>query len=215
MGRAALLRPLGDPACRTHARGHGQLAVQFPLDDELGHPSRSALVLGLRQRPHGAQRRAAVPPDEHESYRRLARRAAGFVALPIEEGGAQYEVLGFKLPAEYVYPSPPIPNVRVLDGELIVIAALFNVARLLGDSDLLRLFMTQVGSLAMQMESYRRPNGDLEFAMYIEDLPAHYRWDVWSALQILANASKDRRFSILARDFAKHVPDEWKESNGS
>ena len=152
---------------------------------------------------------------EHESYRRLARRAAGFVALPIEEGGAQYEVLGFKLPAEYVYPSPPIPNVRVLDGELIVIAALFNGARLLGDSDLLRLFMTQVGSLAMQMESYRRPNGDLEFAMYIEDLPAHYRWDVWSALQILANASKDRRFSILARDFAKHVPDERKESNGS
>lgn len=151
----------------------------------------------------------------HDRYRVLAQRAAGFLAVPIDEGGAQYDILGFKLPAEYIYPSPPLPNVRVLDGELIAVATLFNVARILGDSRILRLFMTQAGSLAMQLESYQRPDGNLEFAMYIEDLPLHYRWDVWSALQILANATKDRRFSDVALEFAKHIPQEWKDSRGS
>ena len=145
-----------------------------------------------------------------DRYATLARNAVAFIGLPVKHGGAQYDILGFKLPAEYVYPSPPIPNVRVLDGELIVAAALFDIARLLGDSELLRLFMTQVGSLAMQIESYLRPDGSLEFSMYIEEMPQHYRWDIWSALQVLGNVSKDRRFSIIAREYAKHIPQEWK-----
>lgn len=152
---------------------------------------------------------------DQQSYLELARKSAKYLSVSIDKGGAQYDILGFKLPAEYVYPSPPMPNVRVLDGELIVVASLFNVARLTGDSDLLRIFMTQAGSLAMQLESYQRPDGDLEFSMYIEDLPQHYRWDVWSALQILGNETKDRRFTRVARAFAKHIPQEWKDSEGS
>jgi hypothetical protein len=135
--------------------------------------------------------------------------------VPLAQGGSQYEISGFKLPAEYVYATPPLPNVRVLDGEMIAIVALFDTARLLGDSEILRLFMTQAGSLAMQLRSYQRPDGDLEFSMYMEDLPQHYRWDVWAALQVLANTAKDRRYSQVARAFARHIPREWREANGS
>lgn len=149
-----------------------------------------------------------------DRYRDLAVKAARFIGTPMSAGGGEYEVAGFRLPAEYIYNTPPLPNVRVLDGEMITVTSLYDTARLLADSEILNVFLRQSGSLAMQLESYTRPDGSLEFSMYINDMPQAYRWSVWSMLQVLANQSKDRRFADVARNYAAHVPQDWKEANG-
>jgi hypothetical protein len=70
-------------------------------------------------------------------YRELAESAYKFLTLPMAEGGAHYTVDGFPFLAEYAYTSPPLPNLRVLDGELIACVCLLNTATLLGDSEML------------------------------------------------------------------------------
>ncbi|KCB47964.1 D-glucuronyl C5-epimerase family protein [Bordetella hinzii] len=140
-----------------------------------------------------------------EKYRQLALASLRYLDLPVQDGGAKYTVSGFQLPAEYVYPSPPIPNVRVLDGELIAAVATYNAARLLGNSWALALFQRQAYSLAMQMDFYTRKDGRMLFATYVEEMPEHYQWILWSNLQALGNITKDRRFSDTADRLKPHI----------
>lgn len=148
----------------------------------------------------------------HHDYLDTAVRAARFVGEPIERGGAEYMVAGFRLPAEYVYRDAP--NVRVLDGEIISLVYLYDVVRLTGDRATLEIFLRQSMSLAMQLPFYRNPDGSYLFAAYVEAMPEHYNWTIWMALQILANATKDRRFTDAARDIRRHIPDKDCASNG-
>ncbi|KAA5926346.1 hypothetical protein F1536_12395 [Achromobacter xylosoxidans] len=140
-----------------------------------------------------------------EKYRQLALASLRYLDLPIQDGGARYSVSGYQLPAEYVYPSPPIPNVRVLDGELIAAVATYNAARMLGDSWALTLFQRQAYSLSMQLDFYTRKDGRMLFATYVEEMPDHYQWILWSNLQALGNITKDRRFSDTADRLKPHV----------
>ena len=71
------------------------------------------------------------------SYREAAQRGSAFLRRPMTDGGAFYVADGFKYVAEYCYPAPPIPNYRVLDGELCSLVFLYNAALMLRDSDLL------------------------------------------------------------------------------
>lgn len=144
-----------------------------------------------------------------EKYRVMARAATRFITTPMKNGGAEYMVDGFRLPAEYVYPTPPMPNVRVLDGELGVATALYNAAQLLGDSEMLRQSMAYFGSLAMNLEGYLKEDGGLWFASYIENMPEGYGWPMWAMLQNAAVITKDRRFTEYARRFTPFVKQRW------
>lgn len=149
-----------------------------------------------------------------ERYAQLARDAMEFVTHPLTEGGAEYEVSGFHFPMEYHYPTHGVPNTRVLDGELIAVVSLYNTARLLGDSEMMRDFFRQGASLAMNMSMYEQEDGRLLFAMYVEQMPHQYQWVMWSNLMTLANIMKDRRFFELAQGVRPHISEFWCNANG-
>ena len=65
-----------------------------------------------RPRSSGLDAVSIVPPDSQERYKQLAHEATQFVVTPISKGGSEYDIQGFRLPAEYVYATPPLPNVR-------------------------------------------------------------------------------------------------------
>lgn len=140
-------------------------------------------------------------------YATIARDAMAFITTPIDKGGAEYDIGGFRLPAEYVYETPPLPNIRVLDGEFGVAIAIYNGARLLGDSRMLQTSLKYFASLAMQMESYTSSDGDLQFSQYIEKMPDGYRWPMWALIQNAGLITKDRRFSDVARRLTKFIPE--------
>lgn len=140
-----------------------------------------------------------------EHYRELAQKAARYIGLPVEQGGSEYDVSGFKLPAEYVYSFKDTPNIRVIDGELITTVLLYNAARLLGDWEMLWIAARHAMSIAMQLEFFKNADGSLMFAAYVEKMPAHYGWTVWANLQVLANISKDRRFLAAANALRSHI----------
>ena len=54
----------------------------------------------------------------------------------------------------------------------------------------------------MQLDSYTKPDGDLQFSQYIETMPLGYRWPMWALLQNAGLITKDRRFA----DAAKRMP---------
>lgn len=149
-----------------------------------------------------------------ERYRDLAMRAGRYVGLSVEKGGAEYEVSGFRLPAEYVYDFRRTPNIRVLDGEIITLIGLYNAARLLADWDLYDIFLRQSSSLAMQLQFFKKDDGTLNFSAYVENMPEHYLRDVWVGLLILGNETKDRHFINSAAALKPHIPAKWCEANG-
>lgn len=149
-----------------------------------------------------------------EKYSAMARAATRFITTPINKGGAEYAIDGFRLPAEYVYPTPPMPNVRVLDGELGVAIALYNAAIMLGDSEMLRQSTAYFASLAMNLEGYLKEDGGLWFASYMENMPEGYGWPMWALLQNAAIITKDRRFTEYARRFTPFVTARWCEQYG-
>jgi hypothetical protein len=152
---------------------------------------------------------------KNESYKTLAIQSADFLGYPITKGGAEFDVSGFKLPAEYVYNTPPLPNIDIIDGEFIALTTLYNTARLLGDSHLLNLFMKQAASLSMQLSYFEQPNGNLYFSRYIEEMPLTYKWLMWSNLQAFANIMKDRRLLIVAQKLHPNIPEDWAKMNGN
>ncbi|MCG2643574.1 MULTISPECIES: D-glucuronyl C5-epimerase family protein [Bradyrhizobium] len=149
-----------------------------------------------------------------DKYKALAEDAFKFIRTPIAQGGAEYEVAGLRLPAEYVYPTPPIPNVRVFDGELDTAIAIFDAARLLGNSDMLRISARYFASLSMQLDLYTAPDGDLRFSMYGGTMPDGYRWPMWAMLQAAGIISKDRRFTEAARRLTPFVGKAWCDQYG-
>ncbi|MCP4559928.1 MAG: hypothetical protein GY837_05320 [Bosea sp.] len=149
-----------------------------------------------------------------DKYRAMAQAATRFITTPMSKGGAEYTIDGFRLPAEYVYAAPPMPNVRVLDGELGVAIALYNAARLLGDSEMLRQSTAYFAGLAMNLEGYLKEDGGLWFASYIENMPEGYGWPMWALLQNAAIITKDRRFTEYARRFTPFVTQRWCEQYG-
>ncbi|WFU35756.1 D-glucuronyl C5-epimerase family protein [Bradyrhizobium brasilense] len=149
-----------------------------------------------------------------DEYKTLAGEAFSFIKTPISSGGSEYDVSGFKLPAEYVYPTPPTPNVRVLDGELAASIAIYNASRLLGDSEMLRVSFRYLASLAMQLDLYTTANGDLRFSMYGGSMPDGYRWPMWAMLQEAAIITKDRRFTEAARKLTPFIGKAWCDQYG-
>ncbi|WP_421790296.1 D-glucuronyl C5-epimerase family protein [Hyphobacterium sp.] len=149
-----------------------------------------------------------------ERYAQLARDAMAFVTTPLDEGGAEYEVSGFHFNMEYYYPVHGVPNTRVIDGEMIAVVSLYNAARLLEDSEMMRQFFRQGASLAMNLSLYEQEDGRLLFAAYVEQMPHQYQWVMWSNLMTLANIMKDRRFFEWAQGVRPHISDFWCESNG-
>ncbi|MFC1610911.1 D-glucuronyl C5-epimerase family protein [Myxococcota bacterium] len=139
----------------------------------------------------------------------LARRAFDFVGGRIDRGGATYEIDGFVLPAEYVYPTPPLPNIRILDGELMTAIDTYNTAVVLGDSDLLRLAARYGASLAAQLSSYETEEGFLQNARYpwLVDDPTYLK-AMQHAARTLAAIHKDRIFAEQARHW-KLAPGVW------
>ena len=147
-------------------------------------------------------------------YKDLALKAGRFVGIPIEQGGAEYQVSGFRLPAEYVYDVRRSPNIRVLDGEILTLIGLYNAARLLSSWELYEIFVRQAFSIAMQLDFYTNDDGSLIFAAYLEEMPEHYVITVWRSLQVLGNITKDRRFLRSAQKLRPHIPAKWCEANG-
>lgn len=145
-----------------------------------------------------------------ERYKDIAEKAIRYIGTCWKKGGAEYEVSGFRLPAEYVYKFDETPNIRVLDGELLTIVYTYNAARLLGNWNGLQISVRQAMSIAMQLPLFTKSDGSLLFAMYIEEMPKHYQWVVWSCLQVLANIMKDRRFVGAARALEPHIPEYWR-----
>lgn len=82
-------------------------------------------------------------------HRNLAMKAAAWTFLPLERGGARYEVAGFPHVAEYVYDD--VPNLRVLDGELASAVALYNVAVILRDGPMLRQVARIIAGLSVEL----------------------------------------------------------------
>lgn len=129
-------------------------------------------------------------------------------------GGAEYRDRGFRFPAEYIYGTPPLPNVRVLDGELLVVNFLFNSARLVGDSETLQIAIRHGVSLNQAMDYYENEDGTLMFASYVEKMPEGYSWLLWSKLQSISGLIKHPRMRDLAEGMARHVPQKWCDTNG-
>ena len=139
------------------------------------------------------------------NYRKMAHDASIFISKSISDGGSEYNIDGFRFPAEYVYPTPPLPNVRVLDGELGVAISLYNAARIIGDSKMLSDSIAYFASIAMNLEGYLKEDGDLSFAYYFETMPEGYRWPMWALLQNAALITKDRRFTEYASRITKFI----------
>ena len=149
-----------------------------------------------------------------ERYKELSLKAGRYVGLAIEQGGAEYRVSGFRLPAEYVYQVERTPNIRVLDGEVITIIGMYNAASLLSSWELYEVFVRQAFSLAMQLQFFSNDDGSLIFATYLEKMPEHYIRDIWAGLLIIANMTKDRTFLKSANALRPHIPAEWCQSLG-
>ena len=132
-------------------------------------------------------------------YRDAAQRGAAFLRRPLFEGGAFYVSDGFKYIAEYCYPAPPIPNYRVLDGELCSLIFLYNAALMLADSELLAFALELAPGLARELDLFCAVDGLPIFGMDGQPMNPTYMWQLWMSLQLLANAFKDRRFADHAR----------------
>lgn len=147
-------------------------------------------------------------------YRQLAIDATKMLDVSLEKGGAEYTIDGFRFPAEYVYNTPPMPNVRVIDGEYGTAIALYNAARLLDDSHMLRIAARHLVGLAANLPLFTQPDGSMMFSMYVENMPPHYQWMMWTLLQVSGNALKDRSFLEAAKRMKGSVPEQWCKSNG-
>ena len=140
----------------------------------------------------------------------VVKKAVAFLALETSRGGAGYEIDGYPHIAEYVYATPPIPNYRVLDGELCSVVFLFNAATLLADSTLLAYSHRLAGGLANGLNLLSsRGDGLPYFGMDGQAMNPDYMWQLWMTLQLLANAFKDRSFSQRARDWRCGVPQHY------
>jgi hypothetical protein len=139
-------------------------------------------------------------------HRAAALKAIGFLRRPMHAGGALYDIDGFSHVAEYCYASPPIPNYRVLDGEICSLVFLYNAALLLDDPSVMRFAMELVPGLARALDFFADPEGLPLFGMDGQPMNPTYMWQLWMSLQLLANAFKDRRFAVHAERWRHGIP---------
>jgi hypothetical protein len=135
-----------------------------------------------------------------EAYRDLALKAVRFLQTPTRDGGALYYVGHFPHLAEYVYPSPPLPNVRVLDGEMIAVICVHDIAVLLRDSALLNLSMRLVASLSTDLDGATTHDGKILNARYpwlVDNVNYLNGMKVWAIM--LGEIGKDLRFLEFAQ----------------
>jgi hypothetical protein len=176
--------------------------------DSLAWPYRFEFVTnwGIRLRPpwyssYANAAFAAVAALMHEltgeaRYREISERAARFILVH-----GIYEVDGRPLPAEYIYDFRVMPNIRVLDGELITIRLLHLTAVLLRDVGLLDRVREFGEAISTELPYYTLPEtGAPLFSAYFEErLPPTYGWYLWVNVQILANLMNDRQPLETAR----------------
>jgi hypothetical protein len=139
-------------------------------------------------------------------WRDMARGAVAYLKLPSHEGGAAYGIEGFHYIAEYVYRMPPIPNYRVLDGELCSPQYLHNAGLLLDDPQLVAFAHRLACGLIAPLRLLRRADGAPLYGMDGRDMDPNYMWQLWMCLQLLAAMTKDRAFAKIARDWKAFVP---------
>lgn len=201
-----MLRAYAVPKCNELRNGSIAWPYEFdfkmPWGTKLNKPWYSGYANAAML---GALACASVLCDERE-YAELARGAARFLQLPMDLGGAMYECDGFRYIAEYVYKSPPIPNYRVLDGELCSVVYIYNAALLLGDSLLLRLAIQLAAGIAASIPLFTSTRGLPVFGMDGQAMNPNYMWQLWVTLQLLGNAFKDRTFSEFAKDWYQGIP---------
>lgn len=143
---------------------------------------------------------------ENAVYKDIATRGLDFLRLPMNAGGALYESDGFRFVAEYCYASPPIPNYRVLDGELCSVIFLYNAALLLGDARTLDFVLELGPGLANVLDMFCARDGLPAFGMDGQAMTPDYMWQLWVTLQLLANIFKDRRFTNHAKRWRAEIP---------
>lgn len=101
-----------------------------------------------------------------QRYAELARKAVNWLKLPMEHGGALYRNEGFVFVAEYAYRSPPLPNIRVLDGEMMAAVSTFNTAAMLQDPEMARFAVQLAYSLVAQLDLFTAKDGRIMNARY-------------------------------------------------
>lgn len=142
-------------------------------------------------------------------WKDLARGALGYLHLPSEKGGAAYWIDGFQFSAEYAYRTAPIPNYRVLDGELCSPQYLYNAGLLLDEPEIVSLAHRLACGLTAPLRLLRRSDGAPLFGMDGQDMNPNYMWQLWMCLQLLAAMTKDRTFAKLARDWRPFIPESF------
>lgn len=145
-----------------------------------------------------------------EDYRELVLSTMRYLRAPMSGGGAGYDVNGFPHIAEYAYPSPPLPNIRVLDGELISALCVAGCAALLRDTDLTRYAAALCAGLAAGLDSFTTVDGLILNARYpwlVED--EGYTQVMVNCAAQLHRLTKDRAFDRAAKTW--RVSDEhWR-----
>lgn len=142
-------------------------------------------------------------------YHDIVIRGTGFLQRPMAQGGALYTCDGYVYLAEYVYRSPPIPNYRVLDGELCSLLYVATAAQLTGSSELMAFAIRLGAGLAVSLDMYCAPDGKPIFGMDGQPMNPDYMWQLWVTLQILANLLKDRSFSKHAEIWGRIMPERF------
>lgn len=144
-------------------------------------------------------------------WKELAQGAVRYLKLASEKTGAAYFIDGFQFNAEYAYRTAPIPNYRVLDGELCSPPYLHNAGLLLDNPEIVALAHRLACGLTVPLGLLRGKDGAPLLAMDGHDMTPAYMWQLWACLQLLSAMTKDRTFSRLARDWKRFIPVEFWE----
>ena len=137
-----------------------------------------------------------------DRYRDLAYGALDYVRTPLDKGGAAYEDGGFPFIAEYAYPSPPLPNARIFDGELISAVCVMGCAKLFKDSELARYAAGLCAGAANHISVSTTHDGLIQNARYpwLINEEGYSRVMKNCAIQLF-RITKDRTFERAATDW--------------
>ncbi|WP_342711217.1 D-glucuronyl C5-epimerase family protein [Bradyrhizobium sp. B124] len=101
-----------------------------------------------------------------DRYAELARAAVAWMKLPAADGGALYQDGAGMFVAEYPSDAPTVPNIGVLDGEMIAALAVYNTAALLEDDQMMRFAAQLAYSLVNKTDQCTTADGRINNARY-------------------------------------------------
>lgn len=207
----AMLERYALPAMRPIAPG----AYGWPYSFDFKMPWKTALkspwYSGYANAAMCSAAACAFRLTEDTKYRDAARSGLGFLRLSASQGGALYWSEGYMYVAEYAYSTPPIPNYRVLDGEICTLIYLHTAAVLMRDPDLLDFAIRLEPGLIAMLDLLCAPDGLPQFGMDGQPMNPNYMWQLWVALQQLANIFKERRFTEYAGVWASAIPASFRQ----